>query len=197
MGTPQKQHPDQARPPGSACVWVVAALLLLCLLAGGGCLVLYLALPPADAPQWLAPAGLSLVALPWAFWTVTCAYRCCCSSADASSSSSSSTPTPATSAFAERQPSSRKSAVAPLPSSKNLKSALASVSSVSARRDWSTATGSPTTSGGGTRRVRFGEATVLGEDHAAEKDDDGGGGGSSVHSNESEAPLAASMQSSS
>jgi hypothetical protein len=40
--------------------------------------------------------------------------------------------------------------------------------------------------------VRFGDTTVLGEDHAAPEKDDG----SSVHSNESEAPLAYNMQSS-
>jgi hypothetical protein len=159
--------PRQRQQPGNVWVWVVVALLLLCLLAGGGCLVLYLTLPPAEAPQWLATAGLGLVALPWAFWTVTCAYRCCCPAAEAAPAGGN--------AIAERQPSSRRSAVAPLPSSKGLKSA---------RR----AEGSSTASSG-TRRVRFGEATVLGEEErgAAERDD-----GSSVQSNESEAPLASS-----
>lgn len=180
---PQKQQPDQARPPGNAWVWVVVALLFLCLLAGGGCLVLYLILPPAEAPQWLAAAALGLIALPWAFWIVTCAYRCCCSS-DAAA------PAPA---FEERQASSRTSAVAPLPSSKNLKSALAGgAGSASARRGEGSGL-SPTTSSA-TRRVRFGEATVLGEEQAAPEKDDGD---SSVHSNESETPLNSSMESSS
>jgi hypothetical protein len=43
---------------------MVVALLLLCLLASGGCLVVFLMLLPAEAPQWLAIAGLSLITLP-------------------------------------------------------------------------------------------------------------------------------------
>ncbi|KAL5224857.1 hypothetical protein ABZP36_011496 [Zizania latifolia] len=137
---------------------------------GGGYLVLYLALPPAETPHWLPIAGLALVAFPWAFWIATCAYRCC-------RSSSWSSPGEANQRV-ERQPSSRPAAVAPLPtSSKSLKSAVRS----------------PTASSGGTRRVHFGDATVLGVKGG------GGGGGeaaveeqddcSSVTSHESEAPL--------
>ncbi|XP_062204683.1 uncharacterized protein LOC133906721 [Phragmites australis] len=175
MGPPQRQQQDRARrPPGNACVWVVAALLLLAVLAGGGCLVLYLTLPPAEVLQWLPAAGLALVALPWAFWIVTCAYRCCCSANAAAEGA-------AVGNQVGRQPSSRAGAVAPMPmpmpSSKSL--------------DGSPAAGSPTASSGA-RRVRFGEATVLGEVHAATEKDDG----SSVHSNESEAPLAYLMTSS-
>ena len=176
-GPPQRQQPDQARPAGSACVWVVAVLLLLAVLAGGGCLVLYLTLPPADVPPWLPAAGLALVALPWAFWIATCAYRCCCSS-DAAA--------PAPASNVERQASSR-NAVAPAPGSTSLKGARSARHAADGR--------SPTASSAA-RRVRFGETTVLGEDRAAagDKDDDG----SSVHSNESEAaPLAYNMQPSS
>ncbi|KAL6641784.1 hypothetical protein ACP70R_019965 [Stipagrostis hirtigluma subsp. patula] len=180
MGPPQRK---QERPPGSACVWVVAALLLLAVLAGGGCLVLYLALPPANAPQWLAAAGLGLLALPWTFWIITCAYRCCCSANAAMEGVGSNT--------VERQPSRPAAAVAPMPmpSSKCLKSPG---SGGTKHADGSAGSGSPTTSTA-TRRVRFGEAIVLGEDPpaAADKDD-----GSSVQSHESEAPLTQSMQSS-
>ncbi|XP_037441243.1 uncharacterized protein LOC119309320 [Triticum dicoccoides] len=98
---------------GSVCVCVVA-VLLLAVLAGGGCLVLYVTLPPAEVPQLLPIAGLALVALPWAFWIATCAYSCCCSR--------SSPPAQAAGAV-ERQPS-RSAAVVPLPSSTNIKSAL-------------------------------------------------------------------------
>uniref|UniRef100_A0A0D9XQ11 Uncharacterized protein n=1 Tax=Leersia perrieri TaxID=77586 RepID=A0A0D9XQ11_9ORYZ len=70
------QEGDDRPAGGSACVWLVTALLLFSVLAGGGCLAGYVALPPADAPHWLPAVGLALVALPWAFWVVMCAYRC-------------------------------------------------------------------------------------------------------------------------
>ncbi|KAG8091082.1 hypothetical protein GUJ93_ZPchr0011g28280 [Zizania palustris] len=79
MSPPTKQEGDecgQRRPAGNACVWLVTALLLLSVLSGGGCLVGYVVLPPSEAPHWLAAVGLALVALPWAFWLATCAYRC-------------------------------------------------------------------------------------------------------------------------
>ncbi|XP_062182030.1 uncharacterized protein LOC133886298 [Phragmites australis] len=73
---PPKQEDGQGRPGGSACLWLVTALLLLCLLAGGACLAAYIVLPPREAPAWLPAVGLVLVALPWAFWIATCSYRC-------------------------------------------------------------------------------------------------------------------------
>ncbi|CAN6344594.1 unnamed protein product [Urochloa humidicola] len=171
MGTPQRQQPDQARP---------AVVLLFAVLAGGGCLVLYVTLPPAEVPHWLPAAGLALVAFPWAFWLATCAYRCCCSSGAAAE--------PVASGV-ERQASSRKAAVAPMPSSKSLKGAC------SARHAAGDGASRSPTASSAARRVRFGDTTVLGEEHAAaaaDKDD-----ASSVHSNESEVPLAYNMQPSS
>ncbi|KAJ1274937.1 hypothetical protein BS78_05G097500 [Paspalum vaginatum] len=73
---PAKQEEGQGPPGGSLCLWAVTVLLLLSVLAGGGCLAGYLLLPPHEAPAWLPAVGLALVALPWAFWLVTCAYRC-------------------------------------------------------------------------------------------------------------------------
>jgi hypothetical protein len=173
-------------------VWVVAVVLLFAVLAGGGCLGLYVTLPPSEVPQWLPAAGLALVALPWAFWIATCAYRCCCS-ADAAAAA------PPVANIVERRSSSSSSragaaAVAPMPmpmpSSKSLKSARSTRHANGSPASGS-GSGSPTASSAA-RRVRFGDTTVLGEDHAAPEKDDG----SSVHSNESEAPLAYNMQSS-
>lgn len=74
---PGKQEEGGQGPPGSSvCLWLVTVLLLLSLLGGGACLAAYILLPPHEAPAWLAAVGLALVALPWAFWIVTCAYRC-------------------------------------------------------------------------------------------------------------------------
>ncbi|KAL6868189.1 hypothetical protein ACP4OV_015034 [Aristida adscensionis] len=77
MAPSKQEEALQGRPAGgSACLWTVTALLLLSLLAGGACLATYIVLPPHDAPAWLPAVGLALVALPWAFWLATCAYRC-------------------------------------------------------------------------------------------------------------------------
>ncbi|XP_048573315.1 uncharacterized protein LOC125553592 [Triticum urartu] len=71
------QEGDQCgRPAGSVLIWVVTVLLLLAVLGGGGCLVAYVMLPPSEAPGWIPCVGLGLVALPWAFWLATVAYRC-------------------------------------------------------------------------------------------------------------------------
>ncbi|EAZ18635.1 hypothetical protein OsJ_34157 [Oryza sativa Japonica Group] len=74
MAPPMQE--GEERPGGSACVWMVTTLLLLSVLAGGGCLAGYVVLPPHEAPHWLPAVGLALVALPWAFWVATCSYRC-------------------------------------------------------------------------------------------------------------------------
>ncbi|CAM0874730.1 unnamed protein product [Alopecurus aequalis] len=73
---PPQQGEQCGRPAGSPLVWVVTALLLLSVLGGGGCLVAYVLLPPGESPVWIPAVGLSLVALPWAFWLATSAYRC-------------------------------------------------------------------------------------------------------------------------
>jgi peptidoglycan/LPS O-acetylase OafA/YrhL len=74
---PDKQGEGQGAPGGSSvCLWLVTVLLLLSLLGGGACLAAYILLPPHEAPAWLPAVGLALVALPWAFWIVTCAYQC-------------------------------------------------------------------------------------------------------------------------
>ncbi|KQJ91989.1 uncharacterized protein LOC106866788 [Brachypodium distachyon] len=140
-------RPDE--PPAgisALCVWAVAALLLAAALAGGGCLALSLALPPADAPPWLPAAGLALVALPWAFWIATCLYRCCCSWSPS-----------APAGVVERQPSR---SVVPLPSSANLKSALSRKNHEKRPPDEAP------------RRVRFGDSVVLGEEKKEKEDDD-------------------------
>ncbi|KAK1311500.1 hypothetical protein QJS10_CPA08g01099 [Acorus calamus] len=65
-------------PPGrvgDVCIWVVSCLFFLVIVAGGVSLVMYLTLPDSDDSLWYLVAGMSLVAIPWLFWLLTCAYR--------------------------------------------------------------------------------------------------------------------------
>ncbi|KAM5550945.1 hypothetical protein ABKV19_027344 [Rosa sericea] len=59
-----------------ARVSIISALFFTCIVAGGVFLFLYMLLPGAQAKPWYPIVGLILVAVPWLFWIVTCAYRC-------------------------------------------------------------------------------------------------------------------------
>lgn len=154
----------------NVCVWIISCLLFLNLLAGGGFLVLYITLPETEDTIWFPIAGMILVAIPWVFWTITCIYQSI-----------------KTRNGGEKEPAAEASA---------LNSPVAAA-----------AHDSPIDSPGGARKVRFGNAIVVGDGGEAagkalggEKADHGGSntrsdGESSVHSHESEAPLAFSMSS--
>ncbi|KAL2347215.1 hypothetical protein Fmac_001215 [Flemingia macrophylla] len=62
-------------------IWIIACILFICVLAGGGCLVAYMVLPASQVPPWTPRVGIVLVCLPWAFWLLTFLYRifsrCC------------------------------------------------------------------------------------------------------------------------
>ncbi|XP_020234940.1 uncharacterized protein LOC109814839 [Cajanus cajan] len=56
-------------------IWIIACILFICVLAGGGCLVAYTVLPVSQVPPWTPRIGIMLVCLPWAFWLLTFLYR--------------------------------------------------------------------------------------------------------------------------
>ncbi|KAL6124680.1 hypothetical protein ACLB2K_077192 [Fragaria x ananassa] len=61
---------------GDVRVSIISALFFTCIVAGAVFLFLYMLLPGEKAKLWYPIVGLILVAVPWLFWFVTCAYRC-------------------------------------------------------------------------------------------------------------------------
>ncbi|KAB2595075.1 hypothetical protein D8674_030525 [Pyrus ussuriensis x Pyrus communis] len=61
---------------GDARVSVISGLFFVCIIAGGVFLFLYMLLPEEKTQPWYPFAGMVLVAIPWAFWIMTCLYRC-------------------------------------------------------------------------------------------------------------------------
>ncbi|CAJ1974807.1 unnamed protein product [Sphenostylis stenocarpa] len=66
---------------GRTLIWIIACILFICVLVGGGCLLEYVVLPESEVPSWMPILGFTLVSLPWAFWLLTFLYqifsRCC------------------------------------------------------------------------------------------------------------------------
>lgn len=60
---------------GRTYIWIVSSFLFACIVAGGACLGAYLSLPEDQVQSWLPVLGVTLVCLPWAFWTLTFIYR--------------------------------------------------------------------------------------------------------------------------
>ncbi|XP_073013741.1 uncharacterized protein [Typha latifolia] len=125
---------------GDIRVWLVSGLFFLILITGGTFLVLYVAFPENAVPGWFPIAGMVLVAVPWFFWFLTCVYRCFLFRGDDE----------------ERQPI-RASSVTPVGGGG--RPTIITAPAV----DNEIAVESP----GGARRVRFGNATVMGSADAA------------------------------
>ncbi|KAL8159179.1 hypothetical protein V2J09_000716 [Rumex salicifolius] len=60
---------------GSCYVWVITAVLFICLSAGGTLLVIYMISPDSSSVASYPAIGISLVCLPWLFWFITFLYR--------------------------------------------------------------------------------------------------------------------------
>ncbi|KAG6492053.1 uncharacterized protein LOC121999231 [Zingiber officinale] len=162
----------------NVCVWFISCLFFLILLVGGGFLVLYITLAETEDTSWFPVAGMILVAIPWVFWILTCFYRLITMRNRGEEGGG------------ERQPV-----------------AVAKASALNSPRT-AAAQDSPVHSPGGARKVRFGNATVMGDGGEASGKAPGGneadhGGsnatnvdaGSSLNSHESEEPLALSPSS--
>ncbi|KAG2716167.1 hypothetical protein I3843_03G113400 [Carya illinoinensis] len=65
---------------GSAFIWLVCSALFISIVAGGGCLIVYMILPKSQSTSWLPIAGVTLVCLPWLFWFLNFLYRAISSS---------------------------------------------------------------------------------------------------------------------
>ncbi|WVZ19826.1 hypothetical protein V8G54_007148 [Vigna mungo] len=69
------------RSYGRTLVWIIAFILFMCVLVGGGCLAEYMVLPESKVPSSILVLGFFLLSLPWVFWLLTFLYqifsRCC------------------------------------------------------------------------------------------------------------------------
>ncbi|KAF3334161.1 hypothetical protein FCM35_KLT20765 [Carex littledalei] len=178
---------------GQACVCIITCLLFVLLVTGGVFLVMFISLPASSVPSWLLPAGMALVASPWIFWIFTCIYRC----------------------IALRIAYTNKFRAEDRPSSQRQVTRQATVVVATDAPQQQVVEEEAVDSPGGARKVRFGDAIVLGNnsdvgDEEKGKADEPGtrptgraegegisrdGGESSTASRESEAPLALSMSS--
>jgi hypothetical protein len=61
---------------GSMFILLITVLLFLSMVAGGGCLIIYIIQPESPFKSWLPIVGVGLICIPWVFWLVTCSYRC-------------------------------------------------------------------------------------------------------------------------
>ena len=60
---------------GCASMWLLCSVLFISIVAGGGCLIVYMILPKPQSTSWLPVAGVTLVCLPWLFWFLTFLYQ--------------------------------------------------------------------------------------------------------------------------
>lgn len=68
---------NNAGAPGGSFICLISCFLFLSVVAGGGCLLMYMILPEPQTRgrHWLPIIGVALVCLPWVFWFLTFVYR--------------------------------------------------------------------------------------------------------------------------
>ncbi|KAI3918417.1 hypothetical protein MKX01_041737 [Papaver californicum] len=197
---------QEEKKQGDARIYLVSCVLFFCIVAGGVFLALYIHLPESESSAWYPAAGMILVGIPWIFWLLTLIYSCLKKLVLGSINSD------------KNNNNNNNNKVAPVVSNGN--GGRTSGASTSTR---SSTESNPVAGNGGAGHVRFGGATVVGdeEDDGVESVDDndrdsdldregdgglssrigptrssssnGEGSSLSVGSHESELPLAFSM----
>ncbi|BFG30280.1 hypothetical protein CerSpe_165540 [Prunus speciosa] len=68
---------NNAGAPGGSFICLISCFLFVSVVAGGGCLLMYMILPEPQTRDhyWLPIIGVALVCLPWVFWFLTFVYR--------------------------------------------------------------------------------------------------------------------------
>ena len=178
---------------GSLFICVTTFVLLLAIVGGGICLILYISLPQTEAPSWLPVSGVFLVCLPWLFWLVTILYRLISRTCGFRIGG-----------YVGNGARGGGGSVAGTSNGGGGGGAASVQNAATDRASEAAATTSPATSPGGSRRVHFGAAVVVGEqdgqDSVQKKENQMSSSNSSNDisinsSNESEIPLALSMAS--
>ncbi|GMI67171.1 hypothetical protein HRI_000386400 [Hibiscus trionum] len=56
-------------------IWTIACILFACVVAGGGCFLVYVTVPEYQSSDLLLSLGFIFVCMPWIFWILTVLYR--------------------------------------------------------------------------------------------------------------------------
>ncbi|KAK5793244.1 hypothetical protein PVK06_034384 [Gossypium arboreum] len=60
---------------GRTYIWIITFLLLISIVAGGGCLLTYLLVPNSQSSIFLPTIGFTLDCMPWIFWIIIVVYQ--------------------------------------------------------------------------------------------------------------------------
>ncbi|OVA18410.1 hypothetical protein BVC80_1833g74 [Macleaya cordata] len=146
---------------GDVRIYLISCMLFFCIVAGGAFLALYIHLPESETAAWYPAAGMILVGIPWIFWLLTLIYTCLKKIITGSINNNNNN---------NNMNNNNNNKIAPVITNVARTSGATSAGRTSASAD------SPGGGGGGAGHVRFGAATVMGEE---DDHDDGMGSHSS------------------
>ncbi|KAI3974384.1 hypothetical protein MKX01_031053 [Papaver californicum] len=159
---------QEEKKQGDARIYLVSCVLFFCIVAGGVFLALYIHLPESESSAWYPAAGMILVGIPWIFWLLTLIYSCLKKLVLGSINSD------------KNNNNNNNNKVAPVVSNGN--GGRTSGASTFTR---SSTESNPGAGNGGAGHVRFGGATVVGD----EEDDNHDDGVDSVDDNDRDSDL--------